>query len=102
MAFIFILSSVPGSDIPVIVPKVQDLLHIPLFAALALLWIRAFSHNDFDRRKAVFYSLIITVLYSFFDEFHQSFTPGRYASLYDVLSNIIGSAAGTFIYRYKR
>ncbi|MBL7069081.1 MAG: VanZ family protein [Candidatus Omnitrophica bacterium] len=102
MVFIFILSSIPGSDIPVLVPRIQDFLHIPLFAALALLWIRAFSHNNFDRRKAIFYTLIITILYSFFDEFHQSFTPGRDASFYDVLSDIIGSAVGTFIYRYKK
>ena len=103
MLFIFALSSVPMEEgrlagwisLP---PFVGNALHIPLFGVLAFLWMRAFDKNSFPLKKAVVYTVIIVLTYAVFDEFHQSFVPGRFASLGDILSDAIGCLAALIIY----
>ena len=43
-------------------------------------------------------ALILTCSYGIIDEFHQSFVPGRYASVLDVLLNVLGALLGAAIY----
>jgi len=103
MGFIFILSSIPDTDDKIYISvTLQNLLHTPLFGILAFLWMRAFWYNKFNIRDAIKYTLIITIAYSVFDEFHQYFVPGRQASIIDVGLDLIGCIAGTFIYRWKK
>ena len=105
MIFIFILSSIPIEDKiaghSFIREAMQNLLHIPLFGLLAFLWMRAFNKNNLLFKKALICSLIITVLYATFDELHQYFVPGRYATLGDLLLNTVGCAGGVFVYTLK-
>ena len=42
--------------------------------------------------------LILSVLYAFSDEFHQSFVPGRDATLKDVLYDTAGIFFSVFVY----
>ena len=79
-------------------PTVQNLLHIPLFSLLAYLWLNALTKNGCPAKKKLIITIIITVSYGLLDEFHQSFIPGRYASLSDMLLNIIGIITGAVIY----
>ncbi|MDB4349533.1 VanZ family protein [Omnitrophica bacterium] len=103
MLFIFIISSISYPSEKIFISwEMQNVLHIPLYGVLAFLWMRAFYYNKAGFRDAVMYTFIIAVLYAVFDEYHQSFVPGRDASAADVLFDVIGSVAGIFIYRYRK
>ena len=102
MILIFISSSIPmdaGQDklkfITVLTSTVQNILHIPIYGVLAYLWLNSFNKHSTAILKSVFLTLLITILYSLLDEFHQIFVPGRYGSLLDILFNLIGIACGT-------
>ncbi|WP_432821244.1 VanZ family protein [Trichloromonas sp.] len=102
MGAIFLLSSVPGEVddgilkiLTALDPKLQNLLHIPLFALLQVLWLRAIVKGGLASWKNVLLCLGITLGYGLFDEIHQMFVPGRYASLLDVLLNLLGAVLGT-------
>lgn len=55
--------------------------HVLGYAMLATSYWRAFEFRD--RRQWLAWSL--TLLYAVTDEFHQSFVPGRHASIWDIL-----------------
>ncbi|MEP6911104.1 MAG: VanZ family protein [bacterium] len=80
--------------------------HLTEYAILGLLAARAFygsAHTGLRGRWfAVALSLI--VLYAFSDEFHQSFTSSRTASVYDSLIDISGGLVALLLYfwRYDR
>ena len=106
MGFIFIMSSIPmdGGDDNIafltdLDPGLQNFLHIPLYGLLAFLWMLFFA--DKGSRpfiRVVIFSLAITIGYGCLDEIHQSFVPGRYGGLLDILLNSVGAAAGVGIY----
>jgi VanZ family protein len=84
MLVIFLFSARPPSELPYfdwadrIVKKGG---HIIGYAVLAFLYWRAF---DFKEEK-VWVAWFLAVLYAITDEFHQSFVPGRFSSVWDVL-----------------
>ena len=105
MVAIFLLSSIPGrssesglSFLTEIDPQLQNLLHIPLVGMLQVLWLCAFTKLGRSGWNRTLTSLSISLLYSFFDEFHQMFVPGRFASLQDLLLNFTGIVLGTFMF----
>ena len=107
MAVIFILSSIPGKIdhrtlqfLTELDPQLQNLLHIPIFGLLQWLWLRAFAKAGKIGGRAVLGCAGIAGAYGLFDEFHQLFVPGRYASLTDILLNLVGVAAGTLAFRW--
>ena len=66
--------------------------HLTEYAILAWLAARAFrtSSNELLHRRWFLVALILVVLYSLSDEFHQSFVPSRGASLYDCMIDTVG------------
>jgi VanZ family protein len=84
MMVIFFFSARPPSELPYfdwadhIVKKGG---HIIGYAILAFLYWRAF---DFKEKK-VWAAWLFAILYAITDEFHQSFVPGRFSSVWDVL-----------------
>ena len=92
-AFIFYLSSVPNlrflqSHWDFIVRKTG---HLGVYAILARLFARALTGSTFWSWKKIFlWSLILTIGYACTDEFHQSFVPGRSATIHDVLIDSTG------------
>ena len=104
MLLIFILSSIPmdgGPDkmafLTGLDPTLQNLLHIPLYGSLAFLWLYAFVSSGVSLRKAIVFSILITMGYGCMDEFYQSFVPGRYGGILDIILNSLGAGAGLFI-----
>lgn len=109
MVAIFVLSSIPGKGggkagrfMADIDPQLQNLLHLPLFALLQYLWLRGLAARGVRGVRLFAGSLLITLGYGVFDEFHQYFVPGRYASLNDLLLNLTGALIGLLIYRLVR
>ena len=105
MAVIFALSSIPGRGqdrtlqfLVDLDPQLQNLLHVPLFGLLQVLWLRALAKTGMASRCVVSTGLLICLAYGVFDEVHQMFVPGRYPSLLDVLLNFTGIVLGTLLF----
>ena len=107
MAIIFVLSSIPGrleseglkflTDID---PQLQNMLHVPLFGTLQILWLQALTKHGMTGRKVLATAFAISLAYSCFDELHQMFVTGRYASLVDLLLNFTGVVIGTLVFMF--
>lgn len=108
MAMVFILSSIPGNGtsnvnfIQNIDPGLQNLLHVPLFGMLMLLWFFALIEYKLEVRQAILWAGVITVVYGILDEIHQFFVPGRYSGIGDVLLNCIGVFVVSFYIHRSR
>lgn len=106
MLTIFAMSSIPGhSDmLAILVPKVQNFLHVPLYGFLAFLWIITFKLWMYSEKRSVGIATIISVNFGFFDENYQYYVPGRYMSFIDIFFDLIGvlSAVGFYKLVFKR
>lgn len=74
-------------------------VHMLMYGVLAVLllsWLR-----EFNRRRITVYALtvIVALAYGVFDEWHQSFVPGRGVSGWDVVFDGIGALAGIALWR---
>jgi|GEM_PF-684108 len=98
---IFHFSSLPGEEIPVIFSYQDLVFHILEYALLSFLVIRALkAYNPGGSRVRRFLlALLICVFYAIIDEFHQSFVPGRCASVIDVTYDSAGVFLSTIFYR---
>lgn len=108
MAVIFVESSIPmdggPNDIKFLTdlnPNLQNLLHIPLYACLSFLWLRAFSRLRVNVAKGVVLALFVTILYGCLDEVHQTFVPGRYGGLIDIYLNTVGAVMGIALFKLR-
>ena len=106
MLLIFALSSIPVDNSDgtrnLTIEVVGNFAHIPLFGLLAYLWMKTFLNKGVRFNKALIYTMIITITYAAFDEFHQSFVPGRNASILDFMSDTLGCAVALFIYKRRQ
>lgn len=97
MFMIFYLSSIPGDELgpdTLIINLIKKSGHFVIFGVLAALNLSTFKGRKtlVDTGSAVFLlSLFLTVLYAVGDEYHQSFTPGRHSSGYDVVIDACGA-----------
>lgn len=104
MALLYGISSLPGRPLPDdpalyglfywISPSLQNILHVPAFAALAGAWRWALGAWLRASRARAIGAFAIASAYGVFDEWHQSLVPGRYGSLTDVALDVAGAALG--------
>lgn len=104
MGLLYWLSSLPGSLLPGnnaqfalfhwVPPSVQNTLHVPAYATLAGAWFWALAAWPSVARLRLAGAFAIAVAYGLFDEWHQSFVPGRFASLTDVTLDFAGAVLG--------
>ena len=96
----YALSSIPdlgaGEENPVI-RLASNLFHIPLYAGLAFCFLRAISGDRGPSWWLDGLTLLGTAAYAVFDEWHQSFVPGRYASVIDILLDL-GGVVGMLLF----
>ena len=71
---------------------IDKLAHLIEFFIFALLAIRAIVHFPVDLRglSTYSYTIVISLMYAFSDEFHQIYVPGRHADLYDIGADLTG------------
>jgi VanZ family protein len=98
--FIFTASSIPSKNIPALGEHVDKVIHFGIFGVLCWLAHVAFHHqsNFFLKRYALFVAIIFTVVFGMSDEFHQMFTPGRTADIFDLLADTVGGLVYATIY----
>jgi VanZ family protein len=98
---IFFLSSLP--QLPVVIPsfrgldKLAHLVEYYLFGCLIYRWLCSFDQSII-RRNIFLITTLMGILYGLSDEWHQSFVPGRDATLWDVLFDALGVTAAAILY----
>ncbi|HWS99272.1 MAG TPA: VanZ family protein [Pyrinomonadaceae bacterium] len=78
----------------------RKVAHFLEYGLLAFLAARAFSSSSAPllRRRWFLISLLLVVVYSLSDEYHQSFVPSRGASIYDSLIDTLGGLTALLLY----
>jgi VanZ family protein len=104
LEFIFLLSSIPSAWLPQMPSDLwlfwaHRIAHIGEYSILGVLVIRAYSQGrvSMDVSSILFLSIFIFLSGSF-DEWHQSFVPGRHAQLIDAIFDTICGTVGMLVY----
>lgn len=94
MAVTFVVSHQPVVVIPFGAPDYAA--HAVNYGVMAALFVWALAGGEWSKMAAplILPAVVLAVLYGISDEFHQSFIPGRDASVRDVLADAAGAAAG--------
>lgn len=69
----------------------RKLAHFTIFAIGGMLAIMLLNQYNIPLMQKILYSQLIISAYAILDEFHQSFIPGRTASIWDVLIDSAGA-----------
>lgn len=105
---IFWLSSIPGSgDKPPWLFRHEDkVVHASVWTVLGALCAAGGVARGWPRRTAVFIAIAIATSYGVIDEWHQSYTPRRDASVGDLVADAFGACLGAIavarVYRRGR
>ena len=101
MALIYVLSAQPdlSTGLGFWDLVLRKLAHATVFAALTLLWLRAFRPLT---ARALFAAVTISFLYAITDEYHQTYVSGRHGSPVDVGIDAIGIGAAVLFARSGR
>lgn len=103
-AAIYLLSSrveLGTGDSHPVVALASNLLHVPLFAGLAFCWLKTLSGGQEIPARLCWVVFLVAATYAALDEWHQSFVPGRFASVGDFLLDITGILSMILILRWK-
>lgn len=74
------------------------LAHIAEYATLGILTLRAYAHGQISVRvNRILYLAGLMFLAGAFDEWHQSFVPGRSSELMDVVFDTICASVGMLV-----
>ena len=76
--------------------------HLILYGVLALLLLVAFAQSLRPSRSSMLAAVAIASVYGISDEFHQSFVPGRDASVFDLLVNTVGATIAVVVWSFRR
>ena len=88
----FILSLFPYlKDIGNMEFYIRKLAHFTIYFILGLSSFQMFLAYNMSSRKSLFFSVILCFVYACTDEFHQLFSLGRAAQLYDVFIDTCGA-----------
>ena len=94
------LSSLPSGTLTGSGSTTEQILsngaHIPAFALITFLWLKAFLVKEKQPKTSLIFVLIVVGLCAFAvsDEIHQSYVPGRFASMTDFFLDVIGIFLG--------
>lgn len=96
-AITFVVSHQPVVVIPFGAPDYAA--HAINYAVLGVLLIWARTGGDWSAVTIPLTAsaVVLAVLLGIADEFHQSFIPGRDATVHDVLADAVGAAAGALV-----
>ena len=109
MALIFVVSSLEQPPLPM--PEfewltIDKLYHFIEYAILGGLLAIAFVKAKpavMPSKLIWLVAAVLSILYGASDEWHQSFVPGRFATLADWVADVLGSIAGVLVvYLYYR
>ncbi len=94
---IFIVSSIPGNGLPPNMGYLTNIGHFAEYLVLAVLIALALHTKERALWKVTLAAIIIASLYGASDEFHQLFVEGRYADVFDWLTDTAGAVVGAAV-----
>jgi len=96
---IFIQSAYPVPETLPKIPYADKLIHSIVYAALGMLFLRAFKTLGSINKGIMLMltSIAASTLYGISDELHQLYVPFRDASLMDIAADALGSILGVLI-----
>ncbi len=99
-AFIFWQSCFPSIATIPLFPHDDKVMHLGVYAVLALLFARALKQEkpDFTHGKIRLLAILFATFYGVSDEIHQAFVPLRHASMGDIGADFLGSMLGACFY----
>ena len=109
MALIFVVSSLEQPPLPM--PEfewltIDKLYHFVEYAVLGGLLAIAFVKAKpavVPSKLIWLVAMVLSILYGASDEWHQTFVPGRFATLADWVADVLGSIAGVLaVYLYHK
>jgi len=93
--FIFILSSLPGDNLPDVDFKYSDkYVHLAEYGILCILFFYSLKNQSKYAKLKKFapeYSVLFTAMFGLTDEIHQYFVPKRSCELFDWFADVIGA-----------
>lgn len=99
---IFLGSSLPSakaSDNGLVDFAAHKLVHLFEYGVLYFLYYRSTVNDLWEKRPdKIFQALLFVALFGAFDEYHQSFVPGRSSRVVDVLIDFVGGILGLFVW----
>jgi VanZ family protein len=93
-AVIYGLASRSSFPISLDAPGLDKVLHAGEYAGLALLLALALLQSGLSPLRAAAIAALGATTFGATDEWHQSFVPGRDASLLDLVADAVGAVAG--------
>ena len=95
----FVLSSIPGRDLPEMPAENFDkLVHAAIYAILGALCAHAVRATwKVGAPIATVLGAVLATTYGVSDELHQLLTPGRSADVHDVMADAVGATAGVLL-----
>lgn len=95
-AFILLLTSLPGADLPHIgLREIDKLVHFLMYGTFAWLSTRSLGRQRPAARIAILVVLGVS-LFGAVDEWHQQFIPGRSMELLDWMADTLGALTGAW------
>ncbi len=101
MCVLFILSSIPGGreNGPLVLSaKLANMLHIPAYGLLGLLWIFTLRDHGVTDHRGMGVAFLVASAYGALTELHQVWIPGRFPSASDVMFDVVGSLLFIWLY----
>jgi VanZ family protein len=101
---LYYLSDQPGMDIPPLFSHQDKVMHVVAYALLGIFCMGILPKSTTGYRPAQLWVVTaLTGVYGLLDEYHQSFIPGRFSSLGDVIADLAGGFLGAlFVYLLAR
>lgn len=104
MTLLFVLSSIPGPTadrtgwLSWVTPPIQNLLHVPIYAVLSLLWLNALTKKTIATGQHYVMAIAISMAWATFEETYQTLIPGRYGSVSDLVLDVLGVLTGALVF----
>ena len=76
---------------------IRMIAHSTVFFILSVLVSLSLLLSNIKRRRVLFISIALSLLYAFVDEFHQFFVPGRASEMADIYHDMFGIILGTML-----
>lgn len=100
MVGVSFVSRLPGTTVGSIIPPWDKILHFGAYLGLGLSI--CFCIRDWRWKSSpYFYGIFVMIfvaLFGAFDEFHQSFIPGRNSSFSDWIANVLGGGLAVALF----
>ena len=99
MCVLFILSSIPGGrENGLVSTRVANMLHVPAYGLLALLWIFTLRDHGITKHRSMYVAFLVASAYGALTELNQVWIPERYPSAFDVMFNVAGGLIFIWLY----